>query len=53
MGVYDWNKDKIVDERSGLESVKALGVSSSLISRNDRILAACGEFGEVSLFKAS
>lgn len=51
LAVYDWNLDKIVDEKEGLGNVKSLSISSNTVSRNDRMLAVGSDKGEITFLK--
>jgi len=53
VGVYDWAKDKLLDERTGGGLVcRSLAVSSPTVPAEQRILAVCGDKGDLSILKS-
>ena len=57
LAVYDWNKDKLVEEKEDFGVVKSMSVSSQstnrsgILSKNDKMLVTGGERGEVTILR--
>lgn len=52
LAVYDWNKDRIVEEmKGGLGPIKSIAISDAKCPKADRVLVCGGEKGELIILR--
>ena len=51
IAIYDWNNDKVIDEKDDFGMVKCMGISNQGVNKNERMLAMGNDNGELTLLK--
>ncbi|CDW73591.1 protein fan [Stylonychia lemnae] len=51
LAVYDWNSDKLVDEKEDIANIKSLAISSDKVPQNEKMLAIGGDKGDLTLLR--